>query len=117
MTKKKRSLMVAFLLAGSLGMGAFWAGVAFRPPMPVEWGNLRVGMARADALAHLPDGYNDLWEVKGFDSSMHNLTMLGHPAQWKLLVYYDSAGKVKTAEASFSREGFLRPFDVLKKIL
>jgi hypothetical protein len=117
MTPKKRITVAAILVGGMLATSAFWAGAACRPPMPGEWGDIRVDMPRAEALAHLPDGYNDLWELKGFDSSTHKTVMLGHPAQWKLLVFYDSAGKVRTAEASFTHEEYFGLFNVLKQIL
>lgn len=84
--------------------------------MPAAWGNIRVGMTRVDALVHLPDGHNDLSELKGFASSMHSTTMVGRPAEWKLLVFYDAAGRVRTAEASFSHQRFLGIFDVRKTI-
>ena len=63
--------------------------------MNVDWGHTRVDMPSADALAHRPDGYNDLWELKGFDSSMDGTVMLDHPAQWKLLLFYDFPRKVR----------------------
>lgn len=84
--------------------------------MPAAWGNIRVGMTSADAVVHLPDGYNNLRELKGFDSSMHSTTMMGQPAEWKLLVFYDAAGRVRTAEASFSHQRYLGIFNVRKTI-
>ncbi|MEK0451120.1 MAG: hypothetical protein RL088_3388 [Verrucomicrobiota bacterium] len=72
-----------------------------RPAMPSQWHLLRAGMPRAEVLAILRDEVIDMRELKGFDVTSHETTMLGSSSYWQLLITYDASGRVSTAEAHF----------------
>jgi hypothetical protein len=61
----------------------------------------RPGMPRAEVLAILRDEVIDMRELKGFDVTSHETTMLGSSSYWQLLITYDASGRVSTAEAHF----------------
>jgi hypothetical protein len=101
MSKSKRIILrvgvamalLALLLA--VGRKAFW------PAMPSEWRKIRAGMARETALATLRDEVTDMRDLKGFDVTSRETTMLGSSSYWQLLITYDASGRVSTAEAHF----------------
>lgn len=109
MTKAKRITLFAFLLAALLIVLGIWAVAALRPAMPAEWNRIQVGMPRAQVLAILHDEVHDLRKIKGFDSTGREVTMLGVPSYWLLLITYGEADKVVSAEAFFT----CKPFGVM----
>jgi hypothetical protein len=77
------------------------ARVTFRPQMPSSWRSLHAGMSRSEILAVATGEHRDMHDLKGFDTFTVEMTMLGAPSYWQLLVTYDQSGRVMHADSRF----------------
>jgi hypothetical protein len=100
MRRPARLRLLTVVIAGTCGA----LGLAtLRPSRPAEWGNVRPGMAREEALARVPDRFTDLRYEKGFEVASREFRPWGfRSCWWQLFLRYDGAGRVASVSASFT---------------